>query len=598
MPLAAGPGAVRARPARCSRSTRRSARATRRRSAACSRRRTPGPLRHRYGGVRDLVVGITVALSDGSLAKAGGRVIKNVAGYDLGKLFAGSFGTLGLAVTVALRLHPRPDETATAWGASADPAALAGAAAALAALPLEADCLDVAWRDDAGRAARPLRRRGGRAPGRRGRRPPAARPASRTSRRPPTTTRSGPPSATASARPTAPCSRSPGAPRTSRPCSPPRGTPAAASSAAPRSDCTGSRSRATTSPARVEAVRAALAPRACTLQDAPEAVRAAVAAVGRARPRRARRDAARQGALRPRPDLQPRQLRGRHLTVSSLDITRHERERDPAKRAWDDHNPPSLDLIRDCVHCGFCLPTCPSYNVFEDEMDSPRGRILLMRVGHEEGAQISPEMVTHFDRCLGCMACVTACPSGRPVRPADREHAAAARAPGRPQPGRPACVRRGIFELFTHPGRLRALAPLMALERPARPARPPRERHARPAQPAPARDALARARRSPRAPRSAGCRRSRRRAGRRVDASPSCRAASSGSGSPTSTPRPSASSPPRAGRSTRRRSRAAAARSSCTRASRTRRSRSPARRSPPTRATTRSSPTSPAAARR
>ena len=71
-----------------------------------------------------------------------------------------------------------------------------------------------------------------------------------------------------------------------------------------------------------------------------------------------------------------------------------------------------MDLIRDCVHCGFCLPTCPSYAVFEDEMDSPRGRIVLMRIGHEEGETISPEMVTHFDRCLGCMACVTACPSG------------------------------------------------------------------------------------------------------------------------------------------------------------------------------------------
>jgi glycolate oxidase FAD binding subunit len=110
-----------------------------------------GPLRHRYGGVRDVVVGITVALSDGSLAKAGGRVIKNVAGYDLAKLFAGSFGTLGLAVSLAVRLHPRPEETATAMGASSDPDALAGAAAALARLPLEADCLDVAWRDGAGR---------------------------------------------------------------------------------------------------------------------------------------------------------------------------------------------------------------------------------------------------------------------------------------------------------------------------------------------------------------------------------------------------------------------------------------------------------------
>jgi glycolate oxidase FAD binding subunit len=110
-----------------------------------------GPLRHRYGGVRDVVVGITVALSDGSLAKAGGRVIKNVAGYDLAKLFAGSFGTLGLAVSLAVRLHPRPDETASAWGVSADPDALAATAAALARLPLEADCLDVAWRDGTGR---------------------------------------------------------------------------------------------------------------------------------------------------------------------------------------------------------------------------------------------------------------------------------------------------------------------------------------------------------------------------------------------------------------------------------------------------------------
>jgi glycolate oxidase FAD binding subunit len=110
-----------------------------------------GPLRHRYGGVRDLVVGITVALSDGSLAKAGGRVIKNVAGYDLAKLFAGSFGTLGLAVVIGVRLHPRPAETATAWGRSADPGALAGAAATLARLPLEADCLDVAWEDGGGR---------------------------------------------------------------------------------------------------------------------------------------------------------------------------------------------------------------------------------------------------------------------------------------------------------------------------------------------------------------------------------------------------------------------------------------------------------------
>jgi glycolate oxidase FAD binding subunit len=109
-----------------------------------------GPLRHRFGGVRDLLVGVTVVLSDGTVAKAGGKVIKNVAGYDLGKLFAGSFGTLGLIASVAVRLHPSPASTATSRATGADPAALAAAAARLAALPLEADALDVAWKGGRG----------------------------------------------------------------------------------------------------------------------------------------------------------------------------------------------------------------------------------------------------------------------------------------------------------------------------------------------------------------------------------------------------------------------------------------------------------------
>ncbi|MGZ8634836.1 MAG: FAD-binding oxidoreductase [Solirubrobacteraceae bacterium] len=110
-----------------------------------------GPLRHRYGGVRDLVVGMSIALSDGALAKSGGKVIKNVAGYDLGKLYAGSFGTLGLIVSVNVRLHPAPTGNATAVGASDDPDRLAAAATRLAGLPLEADSLDVGWHDGAGR---------------------------------------------------------------------------------------------------------------------------------------------------------------------------------------------------------------------------------------------------------------------------------------------------------------------------------------------------------------------------------------------------------------------------------------------------------------
>ena len=105
-----------------------------------------GPLRHSYGAPRDLVLGVTVALSDGTIARAGGKVIKNVAGYDLGKLFCGSFGTLGLILSVCVRLHPLPVATATALGASPDPDVLTAAARTLASAPLELDALDVAWR--------------------------------------------------------------------------------------------------------------------------------------------------------------------------------------------------------------------------------------------------------------------------------------------------------------------------------------------------------------------------------------------------------------------------------------------------------------------
>jgi glycolate oxidase FAD binding subunit len=109
-----------------------------------------GPLRHRYGGPRDLVVGATVALSDGTVARTGGKVIKNVAGYDLAKLFSGAFGTLGLILSVNVRLHPLHETSVTALGAAGDPAVLASAAVALAAAPLEFDALDVAWKTGRG----------------------------------------------------------------------------------------------------------------------------------------------------------------------------------------------------------------------------------------------------------------------------------------------------------------------------------------------------------------------------------------------------------------------------------------------------------------
>jgi glycolate oxidase iron-sulfur subunit len=125
---------------------------------------------------------------------------------------------------------------------------------------------------------------------------------------------------------------------------------------------------------------------------------------------------------------------------------------------YDATRAPELDLIADCVHCGFCLPTCPTYVLWGEEMDSPRGRIVLMKEGHEE---ISAPMVEHLDRCLGCMACVTACPSGVQYDKLIED--------ARPQiernferPPLQRAHRRLIFELFTRPSRLRALAPAAA----------------------------------------------------------------------------------------------------------------------------------------
>jgi glycolate oxidase iron-sulfur subunit len=135
-----------------------------------------------------------------------------------------------------------------------------------------------------------------------------------------------------------------------------------------------------------------------------------------------------------------------------------------ATRAFDARRAPDKELIDDCVHCGFCLPTCPTYVLWGEEMDSPRGRILLMKVGLEEGSELSDSMVTHFDRCLGCMACVTACPSGvqydkliEATRPqVERNHS---------RSWRERLFRRLVFATFTHPGRVRALVPLLNASR-------------------------------------------------------------------------------------------------------------------------------------
>jgi glycolate oxidase iron-sulfur subunit len=128
--------------------------------------------------------------------------------------------------------------------------------------------------------------------------------------------------------------------------------------------------------------------------------------------------------------------------------------------AFDTIDLPSRTLIDACVHCGFCLPTCPTYLLWGEEMDSPRGRIYLMKAALEGRAAMAPSFVRHFDSCLGCMACVTACPSGVQYGPLiERTRAQIERRYPRGVWDR--AFRALLFALLPYPGRLRiALAPL------------------------------------------------------------------------------------------------------------------------------------------
>ena len=146
----------------------------------------------------------------------------------------------------------------------------------------------------------------------------------------------------------------------------------------------------------------------------------------------------------------------------------------------------SRDLIADCVHCGFCLPTCPTYGpLWQEEMDSPRGRILLMSGVADGTIPLSDTTVRHFDRCLGCMACVTACPSGVRYGTLIEETRAYVEENHR-RPFGERLQRQLIFAAVPHPRRLRLalaltpprlpgrLAPFAALKPPWRSAeRPP-----------------------------------------------------------------------------------------------------------------------------
>ncbi|HET7106312.1 MAG TPA: glycolate oxidase subunit GlcF [Candidatus Acidoferrum sp.] len=133
--------------------------------------------------------------------------------------------------------------------------------------------------------------------------------------------------------------------------------------------------------------------------------------------------------------------------------------------AFDAHHPPSLDLMEKCVHCGFCLPACPTYALWGQEMDSPRGRIYLMKLALEGKAEMNESWVSHFDSCLGCVACMPACPSGVDYG----KLIEATRAQIERNYQRLAAEklhRRLLFETFTRPGWMKLLRwPLLAYQK-------------------------------------------------------------------------------------------------------------------------------------
>jgi glycolate oxidase iron-sulfur subunit len=133
--------------------------------------------------------------------------------------------------------------------------------------------------------------------------------------------------------------------------------------------------------------------------------------------------------------------------------------------AFDAHHPPEKKYINDCVHCGFCLPACPTYVLWGEEMDSPRGRIYMIKKAAEGEASLDERFRLHMDNCLGCMACMTACPSGvqynkliEPVRAQIERNV--------PRSMGERLFRRLIFATFPRPERLRVLAlPLLAYQK-------------------------------------------------------------------------------------------------------------------------------------
>ena len=338
-------------------------------------RNVSGPLRHRFGAPRDLVLGVTLVLGDGTVANAGGKVVKNVAGYDLARLVCGSEGRLAFIARASFRLHPLPKAARTLLVETAD---AARDVAVLLRSQLQPSALDVLH---PGRVAVLFEG---------SERAVAAQVAAAHA--------------------------------------------LVGGAEADSSVWDESRSRQATAAGVLRFAPGELADALAGLDEA--VVRPAAGVAYSATERRC-------------------VGRDRRLAASRRPDRRRARPSWSARRVIREYT-------SDCVHCGFCLPTCPTYVLWSEEMDSPRGRIHLMDARLDGTIALNATVSQHFDRCLGCMACLSSCPSGvRYDRLIESTRAAVEDELERPLGDR--LVRGLLFRLLPYPRRMRAalrLAPL------------------------------------------------------------------------------------------------------------------------------------------
>ena len=364
---------------------------------------TAGPRRFRYGAPRDLLIGLTVVRADGVIAHSGGKVVKNVAGYDLGKLFSGSQGTLGLITEATFRLHPLPAAVAWVTGefGPSDRAGAVAAVASAAGSALVPSAVELDWPGGSQRALRVGVLVEGTSSG----------VAERAKQLSELLAAAGGAAAVADV-PPARWGQLPSRSAVIRVSFWVSSLGSVLEALASAGADAGVRP-AVSGPAGAGALYACL-DRNTSDDAAARFVTVLRERIGSALGSPGQRGRTRRAGAGARDGLRDGDDPGCGLDAGGQGPVRSRSPNVPRTVCWrrlmQDENT-LREVAKDCVHCGFCLPACPTYQLWAEEMDSPRGRIYLVNQ-ILDGAPMSASAAEHFDRCLGCMACMTACPSG------------------------------------------------------------------------------------------------------------------------------------------------------------------------------------------